>query len=570
MRISRDRYARLYGPTSGDRFRLADTDLVCEVERDLGLPGEEAVFGGGKTIRDGMAQSQRSSAEGALDLVITNVVVMDPMLGIVKGDLGVKHGRIVGLGKAGNPDTQDGVDPALAIGPGTEVIAGEHLIATPGGIDSHIHMICPQQVYEALSNGITTIIGGGTGPADGTAATTCTAGPWNISRMLQAVDNLPLNVGILGKGNASRPAPLIEQIVAGACGLKDHEDWGTTPSAIDTSLRVADEYDVQVAIHTDTLNESGFVEDTIAAIGGRTIHTYHTEGAGGGHAPDIIKIAGEPNALPSSTNPTRPYTVNTLDEHLDMLMVCHHLNPAVPEDVAFAESRIRAETIAAEDVLHDLGVLSMYSSDSQAMGRIGESFAKLYQTADKMKRMAEPPPGAVSENDNLRILRYLAKLTINPAITHGISHEVGSLEAGKLADIVLWPIAFFGAKPKMIIKGGLIAWSVMGDPNASIPTTEPVLYRPMWGAFGSAPAATSVTFTSQAALADGIGDRLRLQKRLVAVRGCRTVTKAQMVRNDLTPKIEVDPETYVVRVDGKVATVGPAERLSHTQLFYLM
>jgi len=570
MRISRDRYARLYGPTAGDRFRLADTDLVAEVERDLGVPGEEAVFGGGKTIRDGMAQSQRANAEGALDLVITNVVAFDPILGIVKGDLGVKEGRIAGLGKAGNPDTQDGVDARLVIGPGTEVIAGEHLIATPGGIDSHIHMICPQQVYEALSNGITTLIGGGTGPADGTNATTCTAGPWNISRMLQAVDNLPLNVGILGKGNASRPAPLVEQVVAGACGLKDHEDWGTTPSAIDCSLRVADEYDVQVAIHTDTLNESGFVEDTIAAIGGRTIHTYHTEGAGGGHAPDIIKIAGELNALPSSTNPTRPYTVNTLDEHLDMLMVCHHLNPAVPEDVAFAESRIRAETIAAEDVLHDLGVLSMYSSDSQAMGRIGESFAKLYQTADKMKRMGEAPPGAVSQNDNLRILRYLAKLTINPAITHGIAHEVGSLEPGKLADIVLWPIQFFGAKPKLIVKGGLIAWSVMGDPNASIPTTEPVLYRPMWGAFGSAPAATSVTFTSKAALDHGIGDRLRLQKRLVAVQGCRSVTKKQMVRNDLTPKIEVDPETYVVRVDGKVATVGPAERLSHTQLFYLM
>jgi len=570
MRISRDRYARLYGPTAGDKFRLADTDLVCEVERDLGVPGEEAVFGGGKTIRDGMAQSQRASSEGALDLVITNVVVMDPVLGIVKGDLGVKNGRIAGLGKAGNPDTQDGVTPELVIGPGTEVIAGEHLIATPGGIDSHIHMICPQQVYEALSNGITTIIGGGTGPADGTNATTCTAGPWNISRMLQAIDNLPLNVGLLGKGNASRTAPLIEQVVAGACGLKDHEDWGTTPSAIDTSLRVADEYDIQVAIHTDTLNESGFVEDTIAAIAGRTIHTYHTEGAGGGHAPDIIKIAGELNALPSSTNPTRPYTVNTLDEHLDMLMVCHHLNPAVPEDVAFAESRIRAETIAAEDVLHDLGVLSMYSSDSQAMGRIGESFAKLYQTADKMKRMSEPPPGAVSGNDNLRILRYLAKLTINPAITHGIAHEVGSLEAGKLADIVLWPIAFFGAKPKMIVKGGLIAWSVMGDPNASIPTTEPVLYRPMWGAFGSAPAATSVTFTSRAAVDAGVRDRLRLQKRLVAVKGCRAVTKKQMVRNDLTPQIEVDPETYVVRVDGKIATVGPAERLSHTQLFYLM
>ncbi len=570
MRISRDRYARLYGPTAGDKFRLADTELIAEIERDFAVPGEEAVFGGGKTIRDGMAQSQRTHAEGALDLVITNVVVFDPIIGIVKGDLGVREGRIVGIGKAGNPDVQDGVTPTLVIGPGTEVIAGEHLIATPGGIDSHIHMIAPQQVYEALSNGITTIIGGGTGPADGTNATTCTAGPWNIARMLQAIDNLPLNVGLLGKGNASRTAPLIEQVVAGACGLKDHEDWGTTPSAIDCSLRVADEYDVQVAIHTDTLNESGFVEDTIRAIGGRTIHTYHTEGAGGGHAPDIIKIAGELNALPSSTNPTRPYTVNTLDEHLDMLMVCHHLNPAVPEDVAFAESRIRAETIAAEDVLHDLGVLSMYSSDSQAMGRIGESFTKLYQTADKMKRMSEPPPGSVSGNDNLRILRYLAKLTINPAITHGIAHEVGSLEAGKLADIVLWPIQFFGAKPKMIIKGGLIAWAVMGDPNASIPTTEPVLYRPMWGAFGSAPANTSVTFASQAALDDGVRDRLRLQKRLVAVRGTRSITKKDMVRNDLLPKIEVDPETYVVRVDGKVATVGPADRLSHTQLFYLM
>ena len=570
MRISRHRYARLYGPTAGDRFTLADTELVCEVERDLGVPGEEAVFGGGKTIRDGMAQSQRTSAQGTPDLVITNVVVIDPILGVVKCDLGVKDGRIAALGKAGNPDTQDGVHPDLVIGPGTEIISGEHLIATPGGVDSHVHMICPQQVFEALSNGITTVIGGGTGPADGTNATTCTPGPWNIARMLQAIDNLPINVGLLGRGNASRPDPLVEQIVAGACGLKDHEDWGTTPSAIDCSLRVADEYDVQVAIHTDTLNESGFVEDTIAAIAGRTIHTYHTEGAGGGHAPDIIKIAGELNALPSSTNPTRPYTVNTLDEHLDMLMVCHHLNPAVPEDVAFAESRIRAETIAAEDVLHDLGVLSMYSSDSQAMGRIGESFAKLYQTADKMKRMGDPLPGGTPRNDNDRILRYLAKLTINPALTHGIAHEVGSLEPGKLADIVLWPIQFFGAKPKMIVKGGMIAWSVMGDPNASIPTTEPVLYRPMWGAFGSAPAATSVTFTSGAALAAGVRSRLGLRKRLVAVRNCRSVTKKDMVRNDATPRIDVDPETYEVRVDGRLATVGPADRLSHTQLFYLV
>jgi urease subunit alpha len=570
VRISRDRYARLYGPTVGDRFRLADTELVCEVERDLGVPGEEAVFGGGKTIRDGMAQSQRTSAEGTPDLVITNVVVLDPILGVVKCDLGVKNGRIAALGKAGNPDIQDGVHPALVVGPGTEIIAGEHLIATAGGVDSHIHLICPQQIFEALSNGITTLIGGGTGPADGTNATTCTPGPWNIGRMLQAVDDLPVNFGLLGKGNASRPDPLIEQVLAGACGLKDHEDWGTTPSAIDCSLRVADEYDVQVAIHTDTLNESGFVEDTVAAIAGRTIHTYHSEGAGGGHAPDIIKIAAEPNVLPSSTNPTRPYTVNTLDEHLDMLMVCHHLNPAVPEDVAFAESRIRAETIAAEDVLHDLGVLSMYSSDSQAMGRIGESFAKLYQTADKMKRLGAPLVEQATSNDNARILRYLAKLTINPARAHGIAHEVGSLEPGKLADIVLWPIQFFGAKPKMIVKGGLIAWSVMGDPNASIPTTEPVLYRPMWGAFGRATAATSVTFTSRAAAELDIGTTLGLRKRLVPVAGCRSVGKRDMVRNDRTPRIEVDPETYVVKVDGEIATVPPAERLSHTQLFYLV
>jgi urease subunit alpha len=570
MRISRERYARLYGPTAGDRFTLADTELTCEVERDLGVPGEEVVFGGGKTSRDGMAQGQRTSAEGTPDLVITNVVVIDPVLGIVKGDLGIKDGRIAALGKAGNPEIQDGVHPALVVGPGTEILAGEHLIATPGGIDTHMHMICPQQVFEALSNGITTLIGGGTGPADGTNATTCTPGPWNIGWMLQAADNLPVNFGLLGKGNTSRSAPLVEQVLAGACGLKLHEDWGTTPAVIDASLRVADDYDVQVAIHTDTLNESGFLEDTIAAIGGRTVHTYHTEGAGGGHAPDIIKIAGETNALPSSTNPTRPYTLNTVDEHLDMLMVCHHLNPAVPEDVAFAESRIRAETMAAEDVLHDLGVISMYSSDSQAMGRIGESFTKLYQTADKMKRMADPLPGGSDRNDNDRILRYLAKLTINPALTHGIAQEVGSLEPGKLADIVLWPIQFFGAKPKMIIKGGMIAWSVMGDPNASIPTTEPVLYRPMWGAFGSAPAANSVNFVSQAAFDNGVRERLGLGKRAVPVRGCRTISKHDMVRNNLTPTIEVDPETYVVRVDGRVATVGPADRLSHTQLFYLV
>lgn len=569
--ISRRQYTDLYGPTSGDRFRLADTELFCEIEQDFLVPGDEVVFGGGKTVRDGMGQcSDLTNAQGALDLVITNAIIMDPVLGILKADIGIKEGRIAGIGKAGNPNTMDGVHPALVIGPGTEVIAGEHLIATPGGIDSHVHMICPQQVYEALSNGLTTLIGGGTGPADGTNATTCTPGPWNIGRMLQAVESFPVNWGILGKGNSSRPEPLVEQILAGACGLKDHEDWGTTSKVIDCSLRVADEYDVQVAIHTDTLNEAGFLEETIRAIDGRTIHTYHTEGAGGGHAPDIIKIAGELNVLPSSTNPTRPYTVNTLAEHLDMLMVCHHLNPAVPEDVAFAESRIRPETMAAEDVLHDLGVLSMYSSDSQAMGRIGESFTKLCQTADKMKRMSGKLPEDDASNDNFRVLRYLAKLTINPAIAHGISHEVGSLEPGKLADIVLWPISFFGAKPKMIIKGGMIAWALMGDPNASIPTTEPVIYRPMFGAFGRAMSATSVNFVSRASLEAGIGERLGLERRLVTVHGCRNVTKKNLVRNSALPKIEVDPEIYAVYVDGQLATVPPAERLSLTQLYYIV
>src|SRR6266496_79317 len=568
MRISRDRYARLYGPTAGDRFKLADTDLVCEVERDLGVPGEEAVFGGGKTIRDGMAQSQRSSAEGALDLVITNVVVIDPVLGIVKGDLGVKNGRIVGLGKAGNPDMQDGVTPALVIGPGTEVIAGEHLIATPGGIDSHIHMICPQQVFEALSNGITTVIGGGTGPADGTNATTCAPGPWNISRMLQAVDNLPVNVGLLGKGNASRREPLAEQVEAGACGLKDHEDRGTTPSAIDTSLRVADEYDIQVAIHTDTLNESGFVEDTIAAIGGRTIHTYHTEGAGGGHAPDIIKVCGEPNCLPSSTNPTMPFTVNTLDEHLDMLMVCHHLNPKIPEDLAFAESRIRAETIAAEDVLHDLGAISMLSSDSQAMGRIGEVIMRTWQTADKMKRQRGALPGD-GRSDNGRAKRYVAKYTINPAISHGIAHEVGSVKVGKLADLVVWKPAFFGVKPELVLKGGFIVTAAMGDPNASIPTPQPVRYRPMFAAYGGAVSSTSLTFVSKAALEDGVPSRLGLRKMISAVSRCRGLRKADMVNNAYCPKIEVDPETYEVRADGQFLTCEPARVLPMAQRYYL-
>ncbi len=570
MLIPRRQYVELYGPTVGDRVRLADTDLWLVIERDATVYGEELVFGAGKTVRDGMGQSTRTSAEGALDLVITNVIVVDPVIGVVKADIGIKEGRIVGLGKAGNPATMPGVDPRLVVGPGTEVLAGEHLIATPGGIDTHVHLVCPQQVWEALSNGLTTLIGGGTGPADGTNATTCTPGPWNIGRLLQAIEAFPVNWGLLGKGNSSRPAPLVEQIVAGACGLKIHEDWGATPAVIDCALRVADEYDVQVAVHTDTLNEAGFLEETIAAIAGRTIHTYHTEGAGGGHAPDIIRIAGEPNVLPSSTNPTRPYTVNTLAEHLDMLMVCHHLNPAVPEDVAFAESRIRAETIAAEDVLHDRGVLAMYSSDSQAMGRIGETFTRLIQTADKLKRctgpLPEDPPGA----DNARVLRYLAKLTINPALAHGIAHEVGSLEPGKLADIVLWPIQSFGAKPKLVLKGGLIAWALMGDPNASIPTPQPVLYRPMFAACGRALAATSVTFLSQAALAAGVPERLGLQRRCVAVRGCRTVSKRDLVRNNACPRIAVDPETYEVRVDGERVTVPPAERLPLTQLYFIV
>ena len=568
--IPRRQYAALYGPTTGDRVYLADTSLLLGVERDLLTHGDEAVFGGGKTIRDGMAQSTLTSRGGALDLVITNAIVMDPVLGVLKADIGVRDGRIVGIGKAGNPDTMDGVTLGMVIGPGTEVIAGEHLIATPGAIDTHIHMICPQQVYEALSNGVTTMIGGGTGPADGTNATTCTPGPWYIARMLEAAEALPVNWGLLGKGNSSRPDALREQIEAGVCGLKDHEDWGTTPAVIDCSLRVADEYDVQVAIHTDTLNESGFVEDTISAIDGRTIHTYHTEGAGGGHAPDIIKIAALPNVLPSSTNPTRPYTINTLAEHLDMLMVCHHLNPALAEDVAFAESRIRAETIAAEDVLHDLGVLSMYSSDSQAMGRVGEVVTRAFQTADKMLKQRGKLPEDSAEHDNARLLRYLAKVTINPALAHGIAHEVGSLEVGKLADIVLWDPAYFGAKPKLIIKGGMIAWAAMGDPNASIPTPQPVFYRPMFGAYGRALGRTCVTFVSRAALDLGVPERLGLQRRCVAVKNCRGVGKAQMVRNDATPRIDVDPETYEVRVDGELATCAPAERLALTQLYYIV
>jgi urease subunit alpha len=571
LSIPRRTYADLFGPTTGDRVRLADSELIIEVEHDYTIYGDEITFGGGKVIRDGMGQSSRATREGvkgALDLVITNALIIDHW-GIVKGDIGIKDGRIVKVGKAGNPDTMAGVDPELIVGASTEVIAGEGKIITAGGIDSHIHFIAPQQIYEALSNGITTMIGGGTGPATGTNATTCTPGAWNLARMYQAAEAWPMNFGFLGKGNASTAAPLVEQILAGACGLKLHEDWGTTPAAIDTCLAVADQYDVQVAIHTDTLNEAGFVEATIAAINGRTIHTYHTEGAGGGHAPDIIKIASYPYILPSSTNPTRPYTVNTIAEHLDMLMVCHHLNPMVPEDVAFAESRIRAETIAAEDILHDLGVISMISSDSQAMGRIGEVVTRTWQTAHKMKVQRGPLPGDSSRHDNTRVKRYVAKYTINPAITHGVAHEVGSIEPGKLADLVIWKPAFFGVKPEQIVKGGLIAWSVMGDANASIPTPQPVIYRPMFGSFGRAIGPTSVSFMSQAAVAAGLPAQLGLQKRVVAVEKCRTIGKADMVHNAATPTIEVDPESYEVRADGELLTCEPATVLPMAQRYFL-
>jgi urease subunit alpha len=571
MKIPRKTYADLYGPTKGDRIRLADTELIVEVEKDFTQYGDEVTFGGGKVIRDGMGQSASMRREGehrALDLVITNAVILD-YWGIVKGDIGIKNGRIVKVGKAGNPDTMEGVDPDLVIGAATEVIAAENLIVTAGGIDSHIHFISPQQIYEAISNGITTMIGGGTGPATGTAATTCTPGAWNLARMLQAADAWPMNFGFLGKGNASAPEPLAEQVAAGACGLKLHEDWGTTPAAIDACLRVADEYDVQVAIHTDTINEAGFLEVTVEAIAGRAIHTYHTEGAGGGHAPDIIRIASFPNVLPSSTNPTRPYTINTIAEHLDMLMVCHHLNPNVPEDVAFAESRIRPETIAAEDILHDLGVISMLSSDSQAMGRIGEVVTRTWQTAHKMKVQRGPLPEDSSRNDNSRAKRYVAKYTINPAITHGVSEQIGSIEPGKLADLVLWKPAFFGAKPEMVVKGGFIAWSAMGDPNASIPTPQPVLYRPMFGSFGGATAATSLTFMSREAVAAGVPQRLGIRKTAAAVRNCRKIGKKDLLLNDATPNIEVDPETYEVRVDGELLTCEPARVLPLAQRYFL-
>jgi urease subunit alpha len=563
--ITRQAYAEMYGATVGDRVRLGDTDLLIEVERDHTIYGEEVKFGGGKVIRDGMGQSQRRCAE-VVDTVITNALIVDHW-GIVKADVGIKHGRIVAIGKGGNPDVQPGID--VVIGAGTEVIAGEGLIATPGGIDAHIHFICPQQVEEAMMSGITTMIGGGTGPATGTNATTCTPGPWYIERMYQSVEELPINFGFLGKGNVSVPEPLEEQVEAGVMGLKLHEDWGTTPAAIDNCLTVAEKYDVQVAIHTDTLNESGFVEDTLAAFKGRAIHTYHTEGAGGGHAPDIIKACGEANVLPSSTNPTRPYTINTVDEHLDMLMVCHHLDPGIAEDVAFAESRIRRETIAAEDILHDLGAFSMISSDSQAMGRIGEVITRTWQTAHKMKTQRGALPQDSARHDNHRVRRYVAKYTINPALTHGIAHEVGSIEIGKLADIVLWHPAFFGAKPALIIKGGMIVAAPMGDPNASIPTPQPVHYRPMFGAYGGARSATSVSFVSAAGVANGMNERLSLRKRLVAVKGTRTIRKCDLVLNDYQPKIEVDSQTYEVRADGMLLTCEPASVLPLAQRYFL-
>jgi urease subunit alpha len=564
-KISRQAYAEMFGPTTGDRLRLADTELWLEVESDFTVYGDEVKFGGGKVIRDGMGQSQRPSRDTA-DLVITNALIIDHW-GIVKADVGIKNGRIAGIGKAGNPDTQPNVD--IIIGAGTEVLAGEGMLLTAGGIDSHIHFICPQQIDEALMSGVTTMLGGGTGPATGTNATTCTPGPWNIHRMLEAVDGLPMNIGLLGKGNASLAEPLREQVAAGAIGLKLHEDWGTTPAAIDQCLRVADETDVQVAIHTDTLNESGFVEATLAAIAGRTIHTYHTEGAGGGHAPDIIKAAGELNILPSSTNPTRPYTVNTVDEHLDMLMVCHHLDPNIAEDVAFAESRIRRETIAAEDILHDLGAFSMIASDSQAMGRVGEVIIRTWQTAHKMKVQRGALAGDSSANDNERIKRYIAKYTINPAIAHGIAHEVGSIAVGKLADLVLWKPAFFAAKPAVIVKGGLIAAAPMGDPNASIPTPQPVHYRAMFGALGKACHSTSMTFLSQAAVANDVAGQLGLQSLIGTVKGCRTINKNDMVRNSYQPLIEVDSQTYEVRADGLLLVCEPAVELPLAQRYFL-
>ncbi|WP_436246410.1 urease subunit alpha [Mesorhizobium amorphae] len=567
-RITRAAYAQMYGPTVGDKVRLADTELFIEVEKDLTVHGEEVKFGGGKVIRDGMGQSQVSRAQGAVDTVITNALVIDASAGIFKADIGLKDGRIAAIGKAGNPDTQDGV--TIIIGPGTEIIAGEGKILTAGGFDAHIHFICPQQIEEALMSGITTMLGGGTGPAHGTLATTCTPGPWHMARMIQSFDAFPMNIGLSGKGNASLPAALEEMVLAGACSLKLHEDWGTTPAAIDCCLTVADAYDVQVMIHTDTLNESGFVENTVAAIKGRTIHAFHTEGAGGGHAPDIIKVCGLPNVIPSSTNPTRPYTVNTLAEHLDMLMVCHHLSPSIPEDIAFAESRIRKETIAAEDILHDIGAFSIISSDSQAMGRVGEVAIRCWQTADKMKRQRGSLPQETGDNDNFRVRRYIAKYTINPAIAHGLSKEIGSIAVGKRADLVLWNPAFFGVKPEMVLVGGSIAAAPMGDPNASIPTPQPMHYRPMFGAYGKALTNSSVTFVSKAACESGLQGRLGVDKAMVAVENTRGgIGKHSMVLNDATPHVEVDPETYEVRADGELLTCEPATVLPMAQRYFL-
>lgn len=563
--ISRQAYADMFGPTVGDRVRLADTDLILEIEKDYATYGNEVKFGGGKVIRDGQGQSQALDKD-TVDTVITNAIIVD-YTGIFKADIGIKHGRIAAIGKAGNKDIQDNVD--FQIGAGTEVIAGEGMIVTAGGIDSHVHFICPQQATEALTNGITTLIGGGTGPATGTNATTCTPGIWNIEKFLEASEELPVNIGILGKGNASLPGALEEQIKAGAMGLKLHEDWGSTPAAIDNCLAVADKYDVQVAIHTDTLNEAGFVEDTIKAFKGRTIHTYHTEGAGGGHAPDILNACGQLNVLPSSTNPTRPYTINTIDEHLDMLMVCHHLDPAIPEDIAFAESRIRRETIAAEDILHDLGALSMISSDSQAMGRVGETITRCWQTASKMKTQRGPLPEDNAQNDNFRIRRYIAKYTINPAIAHGVAHEIGSIEVGKLADLVLYKPAFFGVKPEIVIKGGMISFALMGDINASIPTPQPVYYRPMFGAYGKALPKTRMTFMSKASIEAGVPSKLGLQSLIGEVKNTRALTKKDMKLNDYLPKIEVDPQNYQVHADGKLLTCEPATKLPLTQRYFL-
>ena len=566
-KLSHAAYAQMYGPTVGDRVRLADTDLVIEVEKDFTVYGEEVKFGGGKVIRDGMGQSQASRAEGAVDTVITNALIVDHW-GIVKADVGLRDGLIVAIGKAGNPDTQAGV--TIVIGPGTEAIAGEGKILTAGGVDAPIPFICPQQIDEALMAGVTTMLGGGTGPAHGTLATTCTPGPWHLGRMIQSFDAVPINLGLSGKGNASKPAALIEMIEGGACALKLHEDWGTTPAAIDNCLSVADDHDVQVMIHTDTLNESGFVEDTVAAFKGRTIHAFHTEGAGGGHAPDIIKVCGLANVIPSSTNPTRPYTQNTIAEHLDMLMVCHHLSPSIPEDIAFAESRIRKETIAAEDILHDIGAFSIISSDSQAMGRVGEVLIRTWQTAHKMKVQRGRLPGETGDNDNLRVRRYIAKYTINPAIAQGLSRHVGSVEVGKRADLVLWNPAFFGVKPEMVLVGGMIAAAPMGDPNASIPTPQPMHYRPMFGAMGRAPAMSSVTFVSQAAIAGGLREKLGVAKGMVAVENTRGgISKASMVLNDATPHMEVDPETYEVRADGELLTCEPATVLPMAQRYFL-